>query len=72
MIDNPDRDLLPGTNVNVEITRGSGGQRVDHPQGSGAARTGQAGVFALAGNTLAGRRSRWAYRQYYANAGGED
>jgi len=52
VIDNPDHDLLPGTNVNVDITAEEAASALTIPKEAVRREAGQAGVFALAGNTL--------------------
>jgi len=52
VIDNPDRDLLPGTNVNAEITAEEAASALTIPKEAVRRELGQAGVFALAGNAL--------------------
>ena len=52
VIDNPNNELLPGTNVNVEISAEAAANALTIPKESVRRELGQAGVFALAGNTL--------------------
>jgi HlyD family secretion protein len=52
VIDNPNNELLPGTNVNVEINTESVANALTIPKEAVRRELGQAGVFALAGNTL--------------------
>jgi HlyD family secretion protein len=52
VIDNPNNELLPGTNVNVEISAEAAASALTIPKEAVRRELGQAGVFALAGNTL--------------------
>ena len=52
VIDNPNNELLPGTNVNVEINTESVANALTIPKEAVRRELGQAGVFALVGNTL--------------------
>ena len=52
VIDNPNNELLPGTNVNVEISSEEASNALTIPKEAVRRELGQAGVFALAGNTL--------------------
>ncbi|MEO8050586.1 MAG: efflux RND transporter periplasmic adaptor subunit [Acidobacteriota bacterium] len=52
VIANPDHDLLPGTNVNVDITAEEASNALTIPKEAVRRELGQAGVFTLAGNTL--------------------
>jgi len=52
VIDNPDRDLLPGTNVNVDITAEESASALTIPKEAVRRELGQPGVFTLAGNAL--------------------
>jgi HlyD family secretion protein len=56
VIDNPDRDLLPGTNVNVDITSEESASALTIPKEAVRRELGQAGVFALSGNALAWKK----------------
>ena len=56
VIDNPDRDLLPGTNVNVDITAEEAPSALTIPKEAVRRELGQAGVFTLTGNTLAWKK----------------
>jgi HlyD family secretion protein len=56
VIDNPDYDLLPGTNVNVEIVAEEAPTALTIPKEAVRRESGQAGVFALAGNALAWKK----------------
>ena len=56
VIDNPDRGLLPGTNVNVDITADESAGALTIPKEAVRRELGQAGVFALTGNTLAWKK----------------
>jgi HlyD family secretion protein len=56
VIDNPDRDLLPGTNVNVDITADESAGVLTIPKEAVRRELGQAGVFTLVGNTLAWKK----------------
>jgi HlyD family secretion protein len=56
VIDNPDRDLLPGTNVNAEITAEESASALTIPKEAVRRELGQAGVFALSGNALAWKK----------------
>jgi HlyD family secretion protein len=56
VIDNPDHDLLPGTNVNVDITADESASALTIPKEAVRRELGQAGVFTLAGNTLAWKK----------------
>ena len=56
IIDNPDRDLLPGTNVNVDITAEEAPSALTIPKEAVRRELGQAGVFALSGNALAWKK----------------
>jgi HlyD family secretion protein len=56
VIDNPDHDLLPGTNVNVDITAHESAGALTIPKEAVRRELGQAGVFALSGNTLAWKK----------------
>ena len=56
VIDNPDRDLFPGTNVNVEITAEESASALTIPKEAVRRELGQAGVFALAGNAIAWKK----------------
>jgi HlyD family secretion protein len=55
-IDNPDNDLLPGTNVNVEITAEQAASALTIPKEAVRREVGQAGVFTLTGNALAWKK----------------
>jgi HlyD family secretion protein len=52
VIDNPNDDLLPGTNVNVDITAEEAPSALTIPKEAVRREQGQAGVFTLSGNTL--------------------
>jgi HlyD family secretion protein len=52
VIDNPNNELLPGTNVNVEIGTEEAASALTIPKEAVRRELGQAGVFTLAGNTL--------------------
>ena len=52
VIDNPNNELLPGTNVNVEISSEQAASALTIPKEAVRRELGQAGVFALAGNSL--------------------
>ena len=52
VIDNPNNELLPGTNVNVEINTEAVASALTIPKEAVRRELGQAGVFALAGNAL--------------------
>lgn len=52
VIDNPNNELLPGTNVNVEISSEQAASALTIPKEAVRRELGQAGVFTLAGNTL--------------------
>lgn len=56
VIDNPDHDLLPGTNVNVDITAEEAPSALTIPKEAVRRELGQAGVFTLSGNTLAWKK----------------
>ena len=56
VIDNPDHDLLPGTNVNVDITAEESASALTIPKEAVRRELGQAGVFTLSGNTLAWKK----------------
>lgn len=56
VIENPDRDLLPGTNVNVDITAEEAPSALTIPKEAVRRELGQAGVYTLAGNTLAWKK----------------
>jgi len=56
VIDNPNNELLPGTNVNVEIGTEEAESALTIPKEAVRRELGQAGVFALAGNTLAWKK----------------
>jgi multidrug efflux pump subunit AcrA (membrane-fusion protein) len=53
VIENPDRDLLPGTNVNVQIQAQSVGDALAVPKEAVRTQDGKTGVFVLAGDHLA-------------------
>lgn len=53
VIQNPDRDLLPGTNVNVQIRAQSVGDALTIPKEAVRTQNGKTGVFVLAGDQLA-------------------
>ena len=53
VIDNPDRDLLPGTNVNVEIISKSVENALTIPKEAVRREAGQTGVFVLSGDRVA-------------------
>jgi len=55
VIDNPDRDLLPGTNVDVEIQSKVVDNALTIPREALRRQGDQSGVFVLAGNTVAWR-----------------
>ncbi len=52
IIDNPNRDLLPGTNVNAEIKAESAQNALTIPREAIRREQGQAGVFVLAGDRV--------------------
>jgi HlyD family secretion protein len=52
VIDNPGNELLPGTNVNVEIAAEEAANALTIPKEAVRRELGQAGVFTLAGNKL--------------------
>ena len=52
VIANPNHELLPGTNVNVEISAEAAANALTIPKEAVRRELGQAGVFALSGNTL--------------------
>ena len=52
----PHHDLLPGTNVNVDITAEEAPSALTIPKEAVRREVGQAGVFMLAGNTLAWKK----------------
>jgi HlyD family secretion protein len=52
VIDNPHDDLLPGTNVNVDITAEESASALTIPKEAVRRESGQTGVFTLSGNTL--------------------
>ena len=56
VIDNPDRDLLPGTNVNADITAEESAGALTIPKEAVRRELGQAGVFTLVGNALAWKK----------------
>jgi len=56
VIDNPKNELLPGTNVNVEIGAESAANALTIPKEAVRRELGQAGVFTLAGNKLAWKK----------------
>jgi HlyD family secretion protein len=56
VIDNPDRDLLPGTNVNVDITAEEAASALTIPKEAVRREQGQTGVFTLTGSTLAWKK----------------
>jgi multidrug efflux pump subunit AcrA (membrane-fusion protein) len=56
VIENPDHDLLPGTNVNVDITAEESAGALTIPKEAVRRELGQAGVFTLSGNTLAWKK----------------
>ena len=56
VIDNPDRDLLPGTNVNVDITAEEAASALTIPKEAVLREQGQTGVFTLTGSTLAWKK----------------
>lgn len=56
VIDNPDDDLLPGTNVNVDITAEESAGALTIPKEAVRREQGQAGVYTLSGNTLAWKK----------------
>jgi HlyD family secretion protein len=56
VIDNPNDDLLPGTNVNVDITAEESASALTIPKEAVRRELGQAGVFTLSGNTLAWKK----------------
>ncbi len=71
VIDNPERELLPGTNVNVEITRADGAQRADDSQGGGAAsRRRRPACLCWRANTLDVEENHARRLQHDAHAGG--
>jgi HlyD family secretion protein len=55
LIENPDRDLLPGTNVNAEIRSESVDNALTIPKESVRRELGQAGVYVLEGDRLVWR-----------------
>jgi len=56
LIENPDMDLLPGTNVNVEIRSHTVENAVTIPKEAVRRESGQTGVFSLNGDRLAWRK----------------
>jgi HlyD family secretion protein len=56
VIQNPDRDLLPGTNVNVEIRAQAVENALTLPKEAVRKQSGQAGVFVLTGDRLAWKK----------------
>jgi HlyD family secretion protein len=52
VIDNPHDDLLPGTNVNVDITAEESASALTIPKEAVRRESGQTGVFTLSGNML--------------------
>ena len=56
VIDNPNDDLLPGTNVNVDITAEESASALTIPKEAVRRELGQAGVFTLSGNALAWKK----------------
>jgi len=56
VIENPDRDLLPGTNVTAEIRAESVSNALTIPREAIRRELGQAGVFVLAGDRVAWRK----------------
>jgi HlyD family secretion protein len=56
LIANPDRDLLPGTNVDVRIISQTVPNALTIPKETQRTQNGQSGVFALAGNRLAWKK----------------
>jgi len=56
LIENPDMDLLPGTNVNAEIRSETVANAVTIPKEAVRREAGQAGVFVLSGDRLAWRK----------------
>jgi len=56
VIDNPNHELLPGTNVNVDISSEQAASALTIPKEAVRRELGQTGVFALAGNTLAWKK----------------
>ena len=52
VIDSPDHDLLPGTNVNVDITAEEAASALTIPKEAVRRELGQAGVFTLGGHCL--------------------
>jgi RND family efflux transporter MFP subunit len=56
LIENPDMDLLPGTNVNVEIRSQTVENAVTIPKEAVRRESGQTGVFSLNGDRLAWRK----------------
>jgi HlyD family secretion protein len=52
VIDNPNHDLLPGTNVNVDVSSEEAASALTIPKEAVRREQGQTGVFVLAGNTL--------------------
>ena len=56
VIENPNNELLPGTNVNVEIGTEEAANALTIPKEAVRRELGQAGVFTLAGNKLAWKK----------------
>jgi HlyD family secretion protein len=56
VIDNPGNELLPGTNVNVEIAAEEAANALTIPKEAVRRELGQAGVFTVAGNKLVWRK----------------
>jgi HlyD family secretion protein len=56
LIENPDRDLLPGTNVTAEIRAESVANALTIPREAVRRELGQAGVFVLAGDRVAWKK----------------
>jgi HlyD family secretion protein len=56
LIENPDRDLLPGTNVNAEIQSESVAKALTIPKEALRRESGQNGVYTLQGDRLAWRK----------------
>lgn len=56
LIENPDRDLLPGTNVNADIRSESVDNALTIPKEAVRRESGQTGVYALEGDRLAWRK----------------
>ena len=68
VIDNPDLDLLPGTNVNVDITAEESAGALTIPKEAVRRELGQAGVFALGGNTARLEKDHARHIQHHADA----